>query len=129
MCDTPGQTERVAGGQTVWNGVVTGYLCNSILYVQLNRVTWDERKRRGNIQLHGLDFAGAEEIWDGFTITREDIRRDYGKKWWVTFGLLRGEVVVLVHTELGDDDHYISLRRAEPYETRYYIETVKGPLH
>jgi len=53
---------------------------------------------------------------------------DYGERRWVTFGLLRGEVVVLVHTERGDDDHYISLRRAEPYEARYYIETAKEQL-
>jgi len=87
--------------------------------------TWDERKRRANIRRHGLDFIGAEAIWDSFTITREDIRRDYGETRWVTFGMFRGEIVVLVHTERGDDDHYISLRRAEPYEARYYIETAE----
>jgi hypothetical protein len=90
--------------------------------------SWDERKRRNNIRRHGLDFAGADPIWDSFTITREDIRRNYGERRWVTFGLLRGEVVVLVHTERGGDDHYISLRRAEPYEARYYIETAKTHL-
>lgn len=90
--------------------------------------TWDERKRRSNIRRRGLDFAEADAIWDSFTITREDIRRDYGERRWVTFGLFRGEVVVLVHTARGDDDHYISLRRAEPYETRYYIETAKDYL-
>jgi uncharacterized DUF497 family protein len=53
---------------------------------------------------------------------------DYGEQRWVTFGLLREEVVVLVHAERGDDDHYISFRRAEPYETRYYFETAKDQL-
>jgi len=87
--------------------------------------TWDERKRLGNVRRHGLDFKGAEVIWDTFTITREDIRKVYSERRWVTFGILRGEVVVLVYTERGDDDHYISLRRAEPYEARYYIETAE----
>ena len=90
--------------------------------------TWDERKRRSNIRRHGLDFEGADAIWDRFTITREDIRRDYGETRWVTFGMLRGEVVVLVHTGRGDDHQFISLRKAEPYETRYYVETAKEPL-
>jgi uncharacterized DUF497 family protein len=73
--------------------------------------TWDERKRLGNLERHGIDFAQAEEIWDRPTVTREDIRHDYGEPRYVTFGVLAGRVVVLVHTERGDDVHIISLRR------------------
>ena len=87
--------------------------------------TWRESKRRRNIKLHGLDFAGAEAIWDNFTVTREDLREDYGEKRMVTFGLLNGEVVVLVHIERDADMHVISLRKAEKYEARYYFETAK----
>lgn len=58
--------------------------------------TWDERKRRANIKHHGLDFEGADAIWDNLTVTREDIRHSYGEARFVTFGLLEGEVVVLV---------------------------------
>jgi uncharacterized DUF497 family protein len=86
---------------------------------------WDESKRRRNIKLNGLDFEGADAIWDNFTVTREDIREDYGEKRLVTFGLLNGEVVVLVHTDRNDDMHIISLRRAEKYEARYYFEIAK----
>jgi len=87
--------------------------------------SWDEPKRRDNIKIHGLDFEGAEAIWDNFTVTREDIRERYGEKRLVTFGLLNGEVVVLVHTERDDDIHIISLRRAEKYEARYYFKTAE----
>ncbi len=87
--------------------------------------TWDESKRRDNLREHGLDFEGAEAIWDNFTVTREDIRERYGEKRLVTFGLLNGEVVVLVHTDRDDDMHIISLRRAEKYEARYYFETAE----
>jgi len=87
--------------------------------------TWDEAKRRDNLRDHGLDFEGAEAIWDNFTVTREDIRERYGEKRLVTFGLLNGEVVVLVHTDRDDDMHIISLRRAEKYEARYYFETAE----
>ena len=87
--------------------------------------TWDESKRRDNLRDHGLDFEGAEAIWDDFTVTREDVRERYGEKRLVTFGLLNGEVVVLVHTDRDDDMHIISLRRAEKYEARYYFETAE----
>ena len=87
--------------------------------------SWDEPKRRRNIKDHGLDFEGAEAIWDNFTITREDTRENYGEKRMVTFGLLDGEVVVLVHIDRDDDMHVISLRKAEKYEARYYLETAE----
>ena len=76
--------------------------------------SWDESKRRSNVETHGLDFEGCEAIWDNFTITREDTREDYGEKRMVTFGLLNAGVVVLVHTDRNDDMHIISLRETEP---------------
>ena len=87
--------------------------------------SWDEPKRRRNIERHGLDFEGAEAIWDNFTITREDRRERYPEKRMVTFGLLDGEVVVLVHIDRNDDMHVISLRKAEKYEARYYFKTAE----
>ncbi len=89
-------------------------------------ITFDESKRRTNIKIHGLDFIGCEAIWDNFTITREDNRRAYGEKRLVTFGLLNGDVVVLVYTERGETPHIISLRKAEKYEASYYVETAKN---
>ena len=87
--------------------------------------TWDETKRRRNIKDHGLDFAGCEAIWDNFTITREDIRQAYGEKRLVTFGILEGDAVVMVHTERRAGSHIISLRKAEKYEARYYSKIAK----
>lgn len=87
--------------------------------------TWDETKRRKNIRDHGLDSNGCDAIWDNFTITREDIRRTYGEKRFVTFGLIEGDVVVLVYTERRAGPHIISLRKAEKYEARYYFEIAK----
>ena len=87
--------------------------------------TWDESKRRRNIKDHGLDFEGIDAIWDDFTVTREDIRERYQEQRLVTFGLLEGVVVVLVHTDRDGDMHVISLRKAEPYEARYYLEAAE----
>jgi uncharacterized protein len=88
--------------------------------------TWDESKRKRNVKIHGIDFEGADAIWDNFTVTREDMREDYGEKRMVTFGILNGDVVVLVHTDRKNDMHVISLRKAEKYEARYYFKVVKA---
>jgi uncharacterized DUF497 family protein len=88
-------------------------------------VTWDETKCRRNIKYHGLDFVGCDAIWDNFTITREDIREAYGEKRLVTFGLLEGDAVVMVHTERRAGPHIISLRKAEKHEARYYVKFAK----
>jgi len=44
----------------------------------------------------------------------------------VVFGLLEGEVVVMVYTERPAGPHIISLRRAEKHETRYYFKVAKA---
>lgn len=87
--------------------------------------TWDERKRLSNINRHGLDFVGCEAVWDEFTIAREDIRQAYGELRLVTFGRLNRQVVVLVYTERRRGPDIISLRKAEKYEARYYIDEAK----
>ena len=81
-------------------------------------LTWDEAKRKLNIKNHGLDFAGCDAIWDHFTVTREDRRQDYGEARQVCFGILTGEVVVMVYTER-------PLRKAEKHEARYYRQVAK----
>ena len=43
----------------------------------------------------------------------------------VTFGILNGEVVVLVHMDRKNDMHVISLRKAEKYEARYYFKVAQ----
>lgn len=87
--------------------------------------TWDEAKRLSNIESHKLDFAECDAIWDNFTITREDVRENYGEKRLVTFGLLHGSVVVLVYADRRKGPHIISLRKAVKHEKRYYLEIAK----
>ena len=47
--------------------------------------------------------------------------RRYYEQRLVTFGCLKGEVVVVVYTERREGPRIISLRKAEKYEARYYI--------
>ena len=91
-------------------------------------LTWDEAKRKLNIKAHGLDFDGCDAVWDHFTVTREDVRQNYGEARLVCFGLLRGEVVVMVYTERSRGPRVISLRKTEKHEVRYYRQIAKENL-
>ncbi len=84
------------------------------------RFTWHEPKRLSTLEKRGLDFADAGPVFDGPTFTFEDDRRDYGEQRWVTMGLLRDKVVVIVHTETEDEIRIISLREAEKDEQRLF---------
>jgi uncharacterized DUF497 family protein len=83
---------------------------------------WDERKRCGNLRKHKLDFADCAAVFSGVTITAVDDRYDYGETRFLSFGLLRGGVVVVVHTEAGGMIRVISMRKAAAHEQKAYFE-------
>jgi uncharacterized protein len=88
------------------------------------RFSWHEPKRQTTLANRGLDFAQAAEIFAGPTFTFEDDRRDYGEMRWVTLGLLRQKVVVIVHTETEDEIRIISMREATKNEQRLFFSNV-----
>ena len=73
---------------------------------------WDEAKRQANLAKHGIDFADVEPLFDGPTVTTLDQRFDYGEERFVTFGLLNGLVLTVVHTETDTVIRLISARKA-----------------
>ena len=88
------------------------------------RFTWHEDKRQSTLARRGLNFADAAKVFDGPTFTFEDDRRDYGERRWVTLGLLREKVVVLVHTETEDEIRIISMREAEKDEQLLFFSNL-----
>jgi uncharacterized DUF497 family protein len=80
------------------------------------RFIWHEPKRQANLKKHGMDFPDAERVFAGPTFTFEDDREDYGEQRWVTLGLLREKVVVIVHTETEEEIRVISMREADKDE-------------
>jgi uncharacterized protein len=83
---------------------------------------WDERKRFINLRKHGIDFLECATVFSGPTDTVVDDRCDYGEIRFVTRGLLRGMVVVVVHTEEGGIVRVISMRKANVYEKEDFFE-------
>ena len=87
---------------------------------------WDEAKRLTNLSKHGIDFTDVPSVFDSNTVTVEDDRYDYREQRFVTFGLLQGRVVAVVHTEQEDYIRIISARRATKYEQRTYFEQLSN---
>lgn len=83
--------------------------------------SWHEPKRRATLNRRGLDFAHAAQVFTGPTFVFEDDRQDYGEQRWVTFGLLREKVVIIVHTEADDHIRIISMREADKDEQRLFF--------
>jgi uncharacterized DUF497 family protein len=81
------------------------------------RFTWHEAKRKQNLKEHGIDFADAEQVFEGPTFTIEDDRFRYGEQRFLSLGLLEGIPVSIVHTETRDRIHIISFRKATKRET------------
>ncbi|MGC9396041.1 MAG: BrnT family toxin [Anaerolineae bacterium] len=88
------------------------------------RFEWDEQKRGNNIRKHSIDFRDAIAIFAGDTVTMEDTRFDYGEQRFVSLGLLKGRVIVVVHTEDKDVIRLISARKATKYEQKIYYKRI-----
>jgi uncharacterized DUF497 family protein len=82
------------------------------------RITFDPAKREKTLRERGLDFADAAQVFAGRTLTRLDLREDYGEDRYQTFGYLRGRMVMLAWTPRGDDRHVFSMRKANAKEQR-----------
>ena len=68
-------------------------------------------ERERTLRERGLDFADAAEVLAGPMLTEER---------YVTMGLLRERVVVMVWTQRGDDQRIISMRLADEKERAFF---------
>jgi hypothetical protein len=72
----------------------------------------------------GIDFANAERIFSGFTLTAEDTREAYGERRFLTLSLLEDQVASVAHAERSDDIRIISIRKATKHEARFYFSQI-----
>jgi uncharacterized DUF497 family protein len=85
---------------------------------------WDETKRQTNIRKHGIDFVDVPSVFGGVTVTIEDNRYDYGETRFITLGLLKRHVIVVVHTERDQNIRIISARKATRHESELYFKQI-----
>lgn len=83
-------------------------------------ISYDPAKRAQTFAERGLNFDDAAHVFVGKTIDFLDDRRDYGEARWLSFGLLRGRLVVIIWTPRGAARHIISMRKANGREQKKY---------
>ena len=86
----------------------------------------DDAKRLSSLQKHGIDFIDVPPVFDSDILTVEDARYRYGEQRFVTFGLLQGRLIAVVHTECESRIRLISARKATKYEQRIYFEQLSN---
>jgi len=85
---------------------------------------WDKRKARSNLDKHGVSFEEAATIFgDRFSLTIPDLEHSLTEQRYITMGkALTDKLLVVVHTDRGDNIRVISARRASRRERKFYEE-------
>ena len=75
---------------------------------------WDSRKARSNLAKHGVGFEEASTIFGNpSSLTIPDPEHSLSEKRYITMGkAFTGKLLVVVHTERGDNIRIISARWA-----------------
>ena len=86
---------------------------------------WDDRKARSNSRKHGVNFDEASTVFgDALALTIPDPAHSEMEDRLITMGRShRGKLLVVVHTERGDNIRIITARPASRRERKAYEET------
>ncbi|ROM78352.1 hypothetical protein BK654_10270 [Pseudomonas brassicacearum] len=88
---------------------------------------WDEAKNRVNVLKHGIDFNDVPGIFQHPILVLHDDRMGYGEERWITIGLIKTLIGVVVYTERrGDVIRIISARKATKQEAIRYVENIEN---
>jgi uncharacterized protein len=92
------------------------------------RLTWDEAKRKANIEKHGIDFVAADAFEWKSAIVVDDTRRAYGERRRIALGFIGPSLYSLAYTRRAGMVRVISLRLASRKERKSYDDAKeKGP--
>jgi uncharacterized protein len=88
---------------------------------------WDSRKARLNLAKHSVAFEEASTIFgDPLALTIPDPEHSLAEKRYVTMGrAFNAKLLVVVHTDRGDNIRIISARRASRRERKFYEEIIE----
>jgi len=88
---------------------------------------WDENKARSNPAKHGVSFGDATTVFgDPLSLTIPDPEHSQAEDRFIIVGHShRRELLVVVHTDRGDNIRIISARRASRRERRTYEESTQ----
>lgn len=88
---------------------------------------WDTHKARENEKTHGVSFDEASTAFrDTFSLTIHDpLHSDKEDRFVLIGNSSRNRLLVVVHTERGENIRIISARKATKKERKQYEETAK----
>jgi uncharacterized DUF497 family protein len=85
---------------------------------------WDEKKRKSNLEKHGIDFEEATEIFYGASLFLRSYRNNEER--WIAIGSLEDRLITVVFTRRADVVRIILARRARKNEEREYRNAKLG---
>ncbi len=88
---------------------------------------WDRNKAKRNLKIHGVSFEEASTTFgDPFSLTIYDPLHSNTEDRFVLIGTShKNRLLVVVHTERGDNIRIISARKATKNERHYYEKNAK----
>ena len=85
----------------------------------------DDSKNAANISKHGIDFRDAIDIFNHPMLTAIDERFMYEEERWISIGLMREIVGIVVYTERRESvTRIISARKATRREVKLYEQNI-----
>jgi len=86
---------------------------------------WDEAEARSNLAKHGVSFEEASTVFgDPLSLTIPDPAHSQREDHWIVLGHShQRKLLVVVHTERGDNIRIISARCASRHERKNYEES------
>ena len=83
---------------------------------------WDEKKERANVEKHGVSFQEATTVFgDPLAATISDPDHSHGEPRFITIGhSSSNRLIVVSHTEEGENFRFISAREANAHERKTY---------
>jgi uncharacterized DUF497 family protein len=88
---------------------------------------WDSRKAQSNLSKHGVSFESATTVFgDPLSLTIPDPDHSIAERRLITMGrAFNDKLLVVVHTDRGDNIRIISARRANRRERKFYEEKIE----
>ncbi|NKB65781.1 MAG: BrnT family toxin [Candidatus Latescibacteria bacterium] len=81
---------------------------------------WDSAKNDANLEKHGIDFHGAQSIWQDVVVTFQSPQSQHGETRFLAIGLYKEREIAVVYTIRADRKRLISARRARKNEREIY---------
>uniref|UniRef100_E6QSD4 Protein containing DUF497 n=1 Tax=mine drainage metagenome TaxID=410659 RepID=E6QSD4_9ZZZZ len=83
-------------------------------------ISFDLAKSERNVADRGLPFTLVEQMDWLSAVIKEDVRKNYGERRYLAFGLIGNQLHVVVFTPRADKMRVISLRKANQREAKDY---------